>query len=172
MTTHTQTHDGCSVDGCDRPARVKGKAGVSKSPLCQRHYFLFRNGQPLRKLRVRYKPGQTCSVSMCLRKAFADTICRAHYARRLRGQEDWKSKPVKHRQTNGGVLVKNFRLSPTLNEFLNKYSELRGLPLHETINEILRHWHAQRLTGMAGGTMNHTVAWARQVDDNFYEGGD
>lgn len=159
-STPTQSTS-CRFPDCGRKLKV-----VSKQ-LCQAHYNQERKGLALTKLRNTYRPGQPCRISMCLHLAFADRVCRAHYARRMRGVDNWDQRPIKAKQINGLVPIKNLRLNKPAFLFIQEYAELRGLSIHECIKEIIFKWHAQRLTSKATPLM--ATAWDRSMNDGNYE---
>jgi len=69
----------CKFRGCRRPWYCRD--------LCSGHYYHWRTGQKLRKLKTLRTKGATCEFSGCEKPWNTSGLCRAHYAQRCEGRK-------------------------------------------------------------------------------------
>jgi hypothetical protein len=68
----------CKFKGCKRPWYCRS--------MCSGHYYHWRTGQKLRKLKVLRPKGVLCEFPGCTKTWNTSGLCRAHYAQKCKGK--------------------------------------------------------------------------------------
>lgn len=145
---------------------------------CSYHRYLRHKGLPPDRPRIwiRKNKGFTCTISLCLKPAFARAMCHRHWFRWYRGKRGSElAAPIKQRRRNTrrysslSILEKSAKL-------LDKYCERRGLTHHMAIDEIInRYFTPNQEHGMGmplseiAWERTREIAWQRELDEAIPE---